>query len=73
MTRLPRVTADQVLAKLLRAGFTVVRTSGAHMRIRHPDGRATTIPRHSRKTLKPKTLQTILSQAGLNAECFLLL
>ncbi|WP_022799301.1 type II toxin-antitoxin system HicA family toxin [Thermus islandicus] len=34
----------QELARLLEEGFQVVRVRGSHVRLRHPDGRATTVP-----------------------------
>ncbi len=70
MTRLPRVTSSEVLRKLLRAGFRVVRSSGGHVRVRNLAGCTTTIPLHSGKTLKPKTLATILHDAKLTIEAF---
>jgi predicted RNA binding protein YcfA (HicA-like mRNA interferase family) len=69
MTRLPRVTAAEVLRKLQRAGFVVVLSSGSHHRLRNEAGRATTVARHG-GTLKPKTLATILDQAGLTPDEF---
>jgi predicted RNA binding protein YcfA (HicA-like mRNA interferase family) len=70
MTRLPRATPAEVLRKLQRAGFVIVRSSGSHYRLRNEAGRATTVSRHG-GTLKPKTLATILDQAGLTSEEFL--
>lgn len=70
MTRLPRATAAEVLRKLKRAGFVIVRSSGSHHRLRNEEGRATTVAIHG-GTLKPKTLATILDQAGLTIDEFL--
>ena len=72
MTRLPRLTAAEVLRKLKRAGFVIVRSSGSHLRLRNDAGRATTVAIHS-GTLKPKPLATILDQAGLAIDEFLAL
>jgi len=70
VTRLPRLTAAEVLRKLKRAGFVIVRSSGSHHRLRNDAGRATTVAIHSGGILKPKTLATILDQAGLTIDEF---
>jgi predicted RNA binding protein YcfA (HicA-like mRNA interferase family) len=57
-----------VISALKRAGF-VVRQGGNHTILEHPDGRYTTIPRHSR--INPLTLKSILKQCGLTDEEFL--
>ncbi|HLW48817.1 MAG TPA: type II toxin-antitoxin system HicA family toxin [bacterium] len=36
-----------MLATLGRAGFSIARTKGSHVRLRHPDGRAVTVPVHA--------------------------
>jgi predicted RNA binding protein YcfA (HicA-like mRNA interferase family) len=72
MTRLPALTAGEVLRALQRAGFVVVRTSGSHHLLVHPDdpGRATTVSVHAGKTLKRGTVHGIVKQAGLTVEEF---
>ncbi len=67
--KLPRLTVADVQRALQRAGWYVKRQGGNHQILTHPDkdGRVT-ISRHPRETLKPKTLQSILDQAGLSAE-----
>ena len=71
MRRLPRITGQQALAALKRAGFVVVRTTGSH---RHPqrgnEPVIATVPVHAGKVLKPGTLRSILRQAGLTVEEF---
>lgn len=72
MTRFPAVTAGETMRALRRAGFVVVRTSGSHHRVVHPDDprRATTVAVHASKTLKRGTLHNIIKQAGLTVEEF---
>ncbi len=72
MTKLPALTAGDVLRALHRAGFLVVRTIGSHCRLVHPDDpkRATTVPLHTGKTLKKGTVHGIIKQAGLTTEEF---
>ena len=62
-------SAREVLAKLLRAGFTEVRQSGSHKVLRHPDGRQTYVAMHP-GGLPNGTFRKILKQAGLSEEQF---
>ena len=72
MPRLPRITARQLLRALKRAGFEVFDQEGSHVYLhRWMGGRwsqRVTVPFHAGKTLKPKTLQHILEQAGMSVE-----
>lgn len=69
MPRLPRVTSGDVLKALHRDGWHTVRQSGSHIVLKHPTkpGRVV-VARHAGVTIKPKTLATILEQAGLTAD-----
>ena len=69
MTRLPRITAKQMIAALKRAGWIETRTRGSHIHMKHSKrpGRVT-IPRHSGQILMPKLVLYILDQAGLTVE-----
>lgn len=71
MPRLPRVTAAEALRALRRDGWNVDRQSGSHIILMHltRPGRVT-IARHAGAIIKPKTLATILDQAGLTIEAF---
>ncbi len=75
MTRLPAVTAGEVVRALQRAGFDIVRSSGSHYRLVHRDDptRATTVSVHAGKTLKRGTLHGIIKQAGLTSDEFVAL
>lgn len=67
--KLPRITATELLRALHRDGWQEVRQSGSHVTMKHPTKpRHVTVPRHASVTLKPKTLATILGQAGLTVE-----
>ncbi len=72
MGRLSGFTADDVLAKLRRAGFVFDRQAkGSHEIWWHPVTRArTTVPHHP-GDLPEGTLRAILRQAGLSPEDFL--
>lgn len=65
--RVPRVTARELLAALQRAGFSVVRSKGSHVRLRHPDGRAVTIPVHP-GDLRVATIAAILKAAQMSPD-----
>ncbi|MCB5801548.1 hypothetical protein C7M41_00202 [Pediococcus acidilactici] len=58
---------QQLENEILKAGFILQKGKGkgGHRRYRHPDGRTTEIPFHS-KEIKKGTEQAIKKQAGLN-------
>ena len=64
-SRLRSLTAREIIATLLRDGFSLDRQSGAHRLYRHPDGRRVTVSLHrAGETFGPKTLRSMLeSQA----------
>jgi predicted RNA binding protein YcfA (HicA-like mRNA interferase family) len=62
-------SAHEVLAKLLRSGFTEVRQTGSHKVLRHADGRQTYVAMHP-GNLPSGTFRKILKQAGLTEEEF---
>ncbi len=69
--RLPRVTADQVLRALRRDGWHPDDQSGSHISLRHPQRPGyVTVPYHRRRTLKLKTIASIVRQAGLTVNEF---
>lgn len=66
MPPLPVLSGKQVIAILERHGFEVVRQRGSHVRVKHSDGRSTTVPLH--RELDRGTLRGILRQAQLGVE-----
>jgi predicted RNA binding protein YcfA (HicA-like mRNA interferase family) len=70
--KLPRVTSADTLRALKRAGWRELRQSGSHVQLGHADWpeRRATIAMHSGAILHPKTLRTILDQAGLTVSRF---
>ncbi|AFM41938.1 putative periplasmic or secreted lipoprotein [Desulfosporosinus acidiphilus SJ4] len=67
--RQPRVSGKDVVAALRRAGFKELYIEGSHHYLERPDNKAlVTVPVHSNKILKPKTLKSVLNQAGLTIE-----
>ncbi len=70
MTRLPRVSGKEVVRALERAGFEVQRVRGSHTFLKHPDGRVTSVPAHSRETIGPGLLRSILRDVEIDVEVF---
>lgn len=69
--KLPRVTGDKVFRALQRAGYVPVHSRGSHHYLYHAEKDClVTVPVHSGETLAPKTLKSILSQAGISVEEF---
>lgn len=67
MSKLRPAKPSEVVKVLEKVGFTLIRQSGSHTVYRHPDGRWTTVPIHSKDVAKG-TLHKILKDAGLSAE-----
>jgi predicted RNA binding protein YcfA (HicA-like mRNA interferase family) len=65
------VTSREAVSILKRLGFEEIRQKGSRLTLRHSKtGAACTIPIHSGETLAPKTLQSILKQAGVDVDKF---
>ncbi|MDP2677003.1 MAG: type II toxin-antitoxin system HicA family toxin [bacterium] len=72
MAKLPRIPSLLVIRALKRGRFYEYHQSGSHIQLRNVDKPAlrVTIPFH-RKDLTPKTLKSIIKQAGLSIDEFL--
>jgi predicted RNA binding protein YcfA (HicA-like mRNA interferase family) len=72
MARSPRVTGDHAVRALLKAGWTEARRAGSHVILHHElgPGHRVTVPVHAGRILKPKTLASVLRQAGITIEEF---
>jgi predicted RNA binding protein YcfA (HicA-like mRNA interferase family) len=64
---IPAVRGAQVVRALKRAGFQVVRISGSHHVMKHPDGRTVPVPVHNREIARG-TLRNILAIIGMTIE-----
>ncbi|MBV8822697.1 MAG: type II toxin-antitoxin system HicA family toxin [Chloroflexi bacterium] len=66
--KLPRITSSQVIRALRRVGWSPYSQHGSHIYLKHPDypGMRVTVVSHAGEIIKPKTLQSILRQAGLS-------
>ena len=68
-SKLPVVSARQVIRALEKIGYEVVRQKGSHVRLRDsndPNHLPVTVPNH--KTIKPGLLHQILRDANLTVE-----
>ncbi|MEK7071699.1 MAG: type II toxin-antitoxin system HicA family toxin [Patescibacteria group bacterium] len=72
MPKLPRIPSTLVIRALKRARFYEYHQSGSHIQLRHSDNSdlRVTIPFH-KEDLSPKTLKSIIKQAGITVDNFL--
>jgi predicted RNA binding protein YcfA (HicA-like mRNA interferase family) len=68
MTRLPRIRGKELVRILESLGFEIIRSRGSHLFLRHPDGRATTVPIHSGETIGPGLLRSILRDIEMSVQ-----
>ena len=66
MSRLPVLSAREVIRILEQVGFEVVRQRGSHVRLKHEDGRVVTVPVHSGQDISRGLLRKILRDAELS-------
>ena len=62
MPQLPVISGKEFLKFLQAIGFVVVRVNGSHHRLKHPDGRVTTVPVHKNKDLPKGLLRKIIRE-----------
>jgi len=62
MDVLPVLSGKDLIKVLLRTGFEVVRVNGSHYRLKHEDGRATTVPMHTNRDLPKGLLRKIIRE-----------
>jgi predicted RNA binding protein YcfA (HicA-like mRNA interferase family) len=65
----PVVPGPKVVKALKSAGFTVTRVKGSHHFMRHPDGRAVSVPVHAGDMPKG-TMRDILASVGMTPDEF---
>jgi predicted RNA binding protein YcfA (HicA-like mRNA interferase family) len=70
MAKLPHVTGREILAALLRGGFTETHVRGSHHYLRRAGGRLVVVPVHAGETVPPGTLKAILRNADLTVDAF---
>lgn len=60
--------AKDLLKALSRLGFTARQAKGSHVFFKHPDGRTTTVPVHSREEIDRVLLRKIAADVSLEPE-----
>ena len=62
MSKLPLLTANQLVIILIKLGFVLKRQKGSHMFFQHRDGRTTVIPNHPGEQIDRGLLNKIIRQ-----------
>ncbi len=71
MSRLPTLTATEMIQFLQHSGFGQIRRHGSHVFFRHSDGRTTTVPDHPGEDLGRGITDKILHDAEVSRDDFL--
>jgi predicted RNA binding protein YcfA (HicA-like mRNA interferase family) len=72
MSKLPILKGEELLKILESMGFKKVRQKGSHVRLKHDDGRVTTVPIHKGRDIPKGLLRKIIREdLGLTLEEFL--
>ncbi|MEP7170560.1 MAG: type II toxin-antitoxin system HicA family toxin [Bacteroidota bacterium] len=62
MSKLPLLTARELIKILSKHGFVLKRQKGSHAFFEHPDGRTTVIPNHAGEQIDRGLLNKIIKQ-----------
>ncbi len=62
MPQLPVISGKEFIKFLQTLGFIVVRINGSHHRLKHPDGRVTTVPVHKNEDLPKGLIRKIIRE-----------
>ena len=71
MPKFPRLTGQQVIATLKKAGFEVLRIKGSHHFMSHPDGRRTVVPVHRGEIIGPGLMLKIIRDCEMERDEFM--
>lgn len=66
MPKIPRLTAKEAEAVLIKSGFKLIRSKGSHKIYRKENIRII-VPYHTNKTLHPKIIKQIIRLANISA------
>ena len=70
MPKLSPIRARELIAILEKLGFQKVHQKGSHVRMKHADGKRTTIPLHSGEKVGVGLLRKILRDVSLSRSDF---
>jgi predicted RNA binding protein YcfA (HicA-like mRNA interferase family) len=62
MSKLPLLSANEIIKILQKMGFQRIRQEGSHVFLQHPDGRTTVIPNHPGEDVDRGLLNKILKK-----------
>ena len=62
MDKLPVISGKDLVKVLNKLGFVVIRQKGSHARLKHQDGRVTTVPIHRGADLPKGLLRKIIRE-----------
>lgn len=62
MPHFPAISGKEFIKLLLSIGFVVIRINGSHHRLKHTDGRITTVPVHKNNILPQGLLRKIVRE-----------
>ncbi|MBD2177311.1 type II toxin-antitoxin system HicA family toxin [Pseudanabaena sp. FACHB-1998] len=68
MSKLPRLTGNQLIKALQKIGFEVVRVKGSHHILIHSEGRRTVVPVHSGEDIGTGLLSQILRDCQITRD-----
>ena len=68
MIKLPLLKGQDLIAILKKHGFEVIRQRGSHVRMKHPDGRVTTVPIHKGQNIGRGLLRKIMRDTELSVD-----
>lgn len=62
MSKLAAISGKEFIKFLEKLGFVVVRINGSHHRMKHHDGRVTTVPVHKNQNIPKGLLRKIIRE-----------
>jgi predicted RNA binding protein YcfA (HicA-like mRNA interferase family) len=71
MTKMPALSAKEIITALKKIDFTETRQKGSHVLLKHSDGRTTVVPVHQGETIGPGLLSKILRDVEISRDDFL--
>ena len=71
MTRMPRLTGEQVIRSLRKEGFRVARRRSSHAMLKHQDGRSTVVPVHAGEIIGVGLMSKIQKDIGVDRDFFI--
>jgi len=71
LSKLRPVKAEKVVKALSKLGFEIARQKGSHLVMKHPDGRVTVIPIHSKEELGRGILRQIAHDVKVGKDKFI--